>query len=71
MPQGERDERTILQERNKKTSEALERVCREISSQEQVMDQLKAKLGELIESENVLEERKKSLAALETEENRQ
>lgn len=35
------------------------------------MDQLKAKLAELIASEEVLVEQKKSLAALETEENRQ
>lgn len=35
------------------------------------MDQLKAKLTELIASEEVLVEQKKSLVALETEENRQ
>ncbi|XP_046457734.1 coiled-coil domain-containing protein 93-like isoform X1 [Daphnia pulex] len=69
--EGERDERTHLEERNKKTSEALERVCNQIASQQQVMDQLKAKIGDLIASEEVLEQQKKSLAALETEENRQ
>lgn len=68
---GERDERTDLQERCKKSSEALERVSRQIASQEQVMGQLKAKLGELIASEEVLTQQKKSLAALETDENRQ
>lgn len=35
------------------------------------MDQLKAKIVDLIASEEALEEQKKSLAALETEENRQ
>ena len=60
-----------MEERNKKTSEALERVCNQIASQQQVMDQLKAKIGDLIASEEVLEQQKKSLAALETEGNRQ
>lgn len=69
--EGERDERAHLQERNKKTADALERVCNQIASQQQVMDQLKAKIVDLIASEEALEEQKKSLAALETEENRQ
>ncbi|XP_057377894.1 coiled-coil domain-containing protein 93-like [Daphnia carinata] len=69
--EGERDERAHLQERNKKTSDALERVCNQIASQQQVMDQLKTKIVDLIASEQVLDEQKKSLAALETEENRQ
>lgn len=69
--EGERDERAHLQERNKKTVDALERVCNQIASQQQVMDQLKAKIVDLIASEEALEEQKKSLAALETEENRQ
>lgn len=60
-----------MQERNKKTADALERVCNQIASQQQVMDQLKAKIVDLIASEEALEEQKKSLAALETEENRQ
>ncbi|KAI9557841.1 hypothetical protein GHT06_014590 [Daphnia sinensis] len=69
--EGERDERAHLQERNKKTADALERVCNQIASQQQVMDQLKAKIVDLIASEEALLEQKKSLAALETEENRQ
>ena len=60
-----------MEDRIKKSSEALERACRRIASQEQVVEQLEAKLAELVELEERLIEERKSLESLETEENRQ
>ena len=65
------DELQRLQDAHKSRTEAIERVARHIANQEQVLDQLKAKLAELIAAQDELNERKKSRAALETEENRQ
>lgn len=65
------DELAQLQTSHKNMTEALDKVSRQISSQEEVMGQLQNKLADLIAAEKQLAERRRSLSAFDTEENRQ
>lgn len=61
----------LLEQSQKSVSQALDRVVTRIASQENVMQELKNKLTQLLLAEQDLADKKKSFAQLETPENQQ
>ncbi len=61
----------MLQQSQTSVTDALKRVVERIASQDRLMEQLNTKLSQLSLAEQQLAEKKKSLAQLETPENRQ
>ena len=61
----------MLQHSQTSVTDALKRVVERIASQDRLMEQLNTKLSQLSLAEQQLAEKKKSLAQLETPENRQ
>ena len=61
----------MLQQSQTSVTDALKRVVERIASQDRLMEQLNTKLSQRSLAEQQLAEKKKSLAQLETPENRQ